>query len=172
MGPNMAKIIGWILGIIALLALVVVVGGYLVVRSGPFQHYLVAKIDQQLQQATGAKAQIRSISLHLSQLSVDAYGVVLHGTETDSSQPLLSVDRVSLRFRIVSLIHRRIDLSDIAVVHPVARLVTYRSGQSNLPSPPSAKQQSQPVNLFNLGIQHVLLDNGEVYYNEIGRAHV
>ena len=161
----MAKIIGWILGIIVLLILIVVVGGYLGVRSGAVQHFLIAKVDQRLEQATGAKAQIQSVSLHLSQLSVDAYGVVLHGTETDPSHPLLSIDLVSLRFRIVSLLHRRVDLSDITVEHPVARLVTYRSGQSNLPSPPPAKKQSQPVNVFNLGIQHVLLENGEVYYN-------
>jgi translocation and assembly module TamB len=160
------KIITWILGIIAVLSLIVVVGVYLVLRSSGFQRYLITKIEEQVNQATGGQVEIQKLDLHLSSLSTDAYGIVIHGTENAPRHPLLSIDKLSLKLKIASLIQHKIDLNEIVVQHPVVHFFSYRNGQSNLPQPRVTKKQSKPVNVFDVGIQHVLLSNGEIYYNQ------
>jgi translocation and assembly module TamB len=160
------KIIGWTLGTITLLVIVVLMGGYFLLRSEAFQRYLIAKIEEQARDATGGQVTIQKLDLHLSGLSADAYGVVIRGTEKDPNRPLLSVDKLSLSLKIVSLIHHTVDLNEIMVEHPVIHLISYKNGQSNIPQPKVPQKQSKPLNVFDLGIKHVLLAKGEIYYNE------
>jgi translocation and assembly module TamB len=160
------RIIGWTFGTITLLIIIILVGGYFLLRSQAFQHYLIAKIEEQARDATGGQVEIQKLDLHLSGLRADAYGIVVRGTENDPSRPLLSVDKLSLNLKIVSLIHHSVDLNEIIVERPVLHLVSYKNGQSNVPQPPAPKKQSKPLNVFDLGIKHVLLTKGEIYYNE------
>jgi translocation and assembly module TamB len=157
---------GWTLGAIALLILVALVGGYFLLRNEAFQHYLIAKIEEQARDATGGQVAIQKLDLHLSSLRADAYGVVVRGTEKDPNRPLLSVDKLSLNLKIVSLIHHTVELNEIMVEHPVIHLISYKNGQSNIPQPKVPQKQNKPLNVFDLGIKHVLLTRGEIYYNE------
>ena len=79
---------------------------------------------------------------------------------------MLSVDKLSLNLKIVSLIHHTVDLNEITVEHPVIHLISYKNGQSNIPQPKVPKNQNKPLNVFDLGIKHVVLAKGEIYYNE------
>src|SRR6185503_4045641 len=103
----------------------------------------------------------------LSNLTANVYGLVIHGTEPNPDTPLLSLDHAYLDLKLVSLIHRKVDLNEIVVTRPVVHFFGDKNGRSNLPQPKTPKDEnSKPINVFDLGIHHVLLTDGEVYYNQ------
>ncbi|HET7440725.1 MAG TPA: hypothetical protein VFJ47_05430, partial [Terriglobales bacterium] len=159
------KIFAWIWGITTVLTLVILLGGYFLLKSSGFHHYVLAKIVQQAEEATGGKVEIQNFDFHFAKLSADVYGLIIHGTEKDPNRPLLSLDRLYINLKIVSLLHHKIDLNEIIVQHPVVHLISDKNGQSNIPQPKAPKNQSN-TNIFDLGIKHVLLANGEIYYNQ------
>lgn len=161
------RLFGWIFGSFALLLVIAIIGGLLVLRSRGFHNYVIAKVIEKANQATGGKVEIRSFDFRLSNLTLNVDGLVIHGTESDASSPLLSIDRIHLDLKLVSLIHRKVDLKEILVDHPVVRLMSDKNGRSNIPRPNVPKDENtKPLNVFDLGINHVLLSNGQVYYNQ------
>jgi len=139
--------------------------GYLVLRSPRFQEYLLAQIEKQASDATGAEVQVQNLALHLSQLTADAYGITVRGNQPASARPLVQADQLRIRLRIISLLRKKVDLSEIVLRHPVVNLQVRKDGTTNLPTPP--KSNSNTTNLFDLGIRHVLLEHGEIYYNDV-----
>src|SRR5581483_5371549 len=163
---NWKRIAGWAFGIIFLLLIVVFVGGYFVLRSGAFHRYVIAKVEQTAAESTGGRVEIQGYDLQLSKLIVNVYGLVIHGTEPAGDRPLLSVDRVKVRLKILSVLHRKVNLNELVIDHPVASLLVNKAGRSNIPSPNAPKQKSSSINIFDLAVGHVLLNNGEIYYND------
>ena len=61
-------------------------------------------------------------------------------------------------------LHQRLGLAQEFLVR---RLISDKDGHSNIPQPNTPKDEnSKPINVFDLGIHHVLLSNGEIYYNQ------
>jgi translocation and assembly module TamB len=161
------RIIGWIFGSIASLIVVAAAGGFLLLRSRGFHNYVLARIVDSANQATGGKVEIHDFDFRLSNLTANVYGLVIHGTEPNPDNPLLSIDHAYLDLKLVSLIHRKVDLNEIVVTRPVVHFFSDKNGRSNLPQPKTPKDEnSKPINVFDLGIHHVLLTDGEVYYNQ------
>ncbi len=161
------RIIGWVLGSIGFLILLVLVGGFFLLRSRGFHQYVLSKVIQKANEATGGRVEIRGFDFRLRNLTANVYGLIIHGTEPDKEKPLLKIDHIFIDLKLVSLIHHKVDLIEIIVEHPVVRLISDKNGKSNIPQPDTPKDENkQPINLFDLGINHVLLSNGEVYYNQ------
>jgi translocation and assembly module TamB len=160
------RILGWTAVSLAVLLVVVGAAGYFSLRSTAFHNYLVTKIEQQANEATGAHIRIQNLVLHLSGLSAEAYGITIHGSETEAMPPLLLADKLTVRLKIVSLLHKQVDLSEIVLLHPVVHLLVHKDGTTNLPTPPQANGNSS-TSVFDLGIEHVLLQQGEIYYNDV-----
>src|SRR5215469_9093493 len=158
--------LGWI-GI-GFVAIVVVLGftGYMVLRSQRFHSYVLAEIQQQASEATGAQVRIRDFALHLSSLGAEMYGITIRGSEPKSALPLVRADELMIRLKIVSLLHKKVDLNEIILRHPVVNFLVRKDGNTNLPRPPKSKDNTS-TSPFDLGIQHVLLERGEIYYNDI-----
>src|SRR5262249_25411237 len=148
--------------------IVVVLGitGYVVLRSQRFHSFVLAKIQQQASEATGAQVRIQDFALHLSRLGAEAYGITIRGTEPQSALPLAQADQLMIRLKIVSLLRKKVDLSEIVLRHPVVHLLVKKDGSTNLPKPPKSDSNST-TSPFDLGIQHVLLERGEIYYNDV-----
>src|SRR5207245_9469979 len=89
----------------------------------------------------------------------------MHGTKKDPNRPQLAHNKRSINLKIFSALHRKVDLNEIVVQHPVIHLISDRDGGSNIPQP-KPKKESAPVNVFDLGIKHVLLTNGDISYNQ------
>ena len=160
------KILGWIWAITTMLTLVIMLGGYLLLKSSGFHRFVLATIIQQAEEATGGRVELQNYDFHFSKLSADVYGVVIHGTEKDTEHPLLTLDRLYINLKIVSLLRHKVDLNEIIIQHPVVHLISDKNGRSNIPEPKTPKKQSSNTNVFDLGIKHVLLANGEIYYNQ------
>ncbi len=158
--------LGWIGISVTVLIVALGFAAYFVVRSPSFHNYVLAKIQQQASEATGAQVRIQNFALHLSTLSADAYGITIRGSEPKSRRPLVQAEQLMVRLKIVSLLHKKVDLNEIVLRHPVVNLQVRKDGSTNLPTPPKSNSQSS-TSPFDLGIQHVLLSQGEIYYNDV-----
>jgi translocation and assembly module TamB len=158
--------LGWIA--VALVTSIAVLGvtGYLVLRSPRFHGYLLAQIEKQASEAAGTEVRVQNFALHLSRLAADAYGITMRGNQPASARPLVQADQFKIRLRILSLLRKKVDLSEIVLRHPVVNLQVRKDGTTNLPTFPKSNSNTS-TNLFDLGIQHVLLEHGEIYYNDV-----
>src|SRR5207248_3776458 len=163
---NWKRIIGWTFGGIFLLLIVLFVAGFVILRSSSFHRYVISKVEQTAAESTGGRVEIQGYDLELSKLTVNVYGLVIHGTEPAGQRPLLSVDRVKVRLKILSILNHKVNLNELVIDHPVASLLVSKAGRSNIPSPKAPKQKSSSINIFDLAVGHVLLNHGEIYYND------
>jgi translocation and assembly module TamB len=72
------------------------------------------------------------------------------------------VDHLAVGVQIESRLRQKWYLSDIVINHPVARVLVDENGNTNLPK----SKSDQSTSVFDLGIRHVMLGQGEVYYND------
>lgn len=158
--------LGWIAVVLVTSIAVIGVAGYLVLRSPRFHEYLLAQIEQQASEATRAEVRVQNFALHFSRLTADAYGITVRGNQPASARPLVQADQLRIRLKIVSLLRKKVDLREIVLRHPVVNLQVRKDGTTNLPTTPKSNSNSS-TNPFDLGIQHVLLEDGEIYYNDV-----
>ena len=82
------RIVGWsIAGLLALVLLVVVTGVLLIEHSPGFRQRILAKVAASVQESTGARLEVKDFHVHLRGLSLDLYGITVHGSEADPNQP-------------------------------------------------------------------------------------
>jgi translocation and assembly module TamB len=160
------KIVLWSLAAI----IVLLVGGvvtlvFLLDHNEGFRHSILAKVEKSVHESTGARLEVRDFKLRMSSLNLDLYNVVVHGTESDPSQPLAAVDHLQVGLTIDSLLNRKWHVRDLIVDHPVVRMAVNKAGENNLPKPPK-KSTSSSTNVFDLAIRELRLNNGEIYYND------
>src|SRR3984893_3644493 len=158
--------LSWIAMSLVTFVVVLVIAGYVVFRTQGFHDYVLAKLQQQASEATGGQVQIKIFALRLSSLTADAYGITIRGSEPKSRPPLIQVDQLMVHLKIVSLLRKKLDLNEIILRHAVLNLLVKTDGTTNLPTPPKSNSNGS-TNPFDLGIQHVLLSNGEIYYNDV-----
>ena len=139
----------------------------LLLHNQGFRQRLLQVAHQRILDATGLDLRLRDFSVHLAGLSptVDMYDVVVDGATPYNAEPLLRVDRLSVGVTVVSLLHRNWYLNDVTINHPVVRLIVDQNGATNLPQPKQANSSSK-TDIFDLGVRHVQLDGGELYYND------
>lgn len=160
------KIVLWSLAaIIVLLMGTVVTLVVLLDHNEGFRHSILARVENSVRESTGARLEVRDFNLRLSNLSLDLYKVVVHGTEADPSQPLMAVDHLQVGLTIDSLLNKKWHVRDIIVDHPVVRMAVNKAGENNLPKP-EKKSTSSSTNVFDLAIRELRLNNGEIYYND------
>ena len=158
------RILGWTaVGILSLI-LLVVIAVVVLLHSSKFHNYVLSLVQQRASTALNAQVKVRSFSLNLHNLTVALNGVTVR-TQPDNPEPLLTADRLYADLNVVSLLRRRWYVNDIEVQHPVVHIYVDKAGNNNLPKPQASGSKSS-TNLFQLGIRHALLENGEVYYND------
>jgi translocation and assembly module TamB len=157
--------LGWIAVVLVTSIAVLGVAGYLVLSSPRFQQYLLAQIEKRITEATGAEVRVQKFALQLSRLSADAYGITVRGTKRPSPHTLVEADQLTIRLKISSLLRKKVDLNEIILRHPVVNLQVGKDGTTNLPTIPKSNGNTS-TSPFDLGIQHVLLEHGEIYYND------
>ncbi len=161
------KIVLWSLAAV----IVLLVGGVVTLvllldHNESFRHSILASVEKSVRESTGARLEVRDFNLRLSNLSLDLYNVVVHGTEPDPSQPLMAVDHLQVGLTIDSLLSKKWHVRDIIVDHPVVRMAVNKAGENNLPKPEKKSTSSSNMNVFDLAIRELRLNNGEIYYND------
>ena len=159
------RILGWTFAGLATLLIVAIVGGLLYIRTRSFQTFALRKIVEAADQATGGRAEIGSLDFQLSKLTAHIYDITMHGTEDATQPPLLHVDKMTIRLKIVSAIHRQVSLRELLIEHPVIHVEVNREGRNNLPTAPPS-QSSSNTSIFDLAVGHAQLNSGEMNYND------
>jgi translocation and assembly module TamB len=164
---NWKKTILWsIAGIFVLVVLVLFTAVLLLQHNESFRNSILTKVERSIEESTGARVSVGRFDLHLSTLSLDLYNVVVRGTEADSSRPLLQADHLGAGVKIISLVHHTWRLQDVIINHPVVHLFVDKAGENNLPKAKQKSTSTTKTNIFDLAIQKLLLDRGEIYYND------
>ena len=157
------RILAWIVGGIAVVVLLILVAATILLHSARFHNYLMTLAEKRASDAIGTQVQLENFAIHFSDLSLDLYGITVHGAQPYFDPPLLLVRHAEIGVRVVSIWHREWYLDNVRIDQPVARIFTSADGTSNIPKPKSSSGSG--TNIFNLGIRHAVLDGGEVYYN-------
>jgi translocation and assembly module TamB len=159
------KMMLWIsLGITAVM-LIVVFGVAIVLNNAGFHNYVIEKVEADATESLGVRVQLQNFTVHLSDLSVDLYGVTIDGAAPYPNPPLLQADHVQTGIRIVSIFSKTWYLSSFELDHPVVHVSFDENGVSNLPTIKSNGQSSN-LSVFDLGVRHAVLQHGEIFYND------
>ena len=152
---------------VSLFALLVVAGIALtlVLQSAHFHNYLLQTVEKRAGDTLGTQVQLQSFAVHFSNLSLDLYGLTVHGANPYPNPPLLQVQHAEVGVRIVSVLHRKWYLDSFVIDRPVVKVFTDAHGATNIPVIKSSGSSSSNTSLFDLGIRHAVLDQGAVYYN-------
>jgi translocation and assembly module TamB len=157
--------IRWGLLAVAVIIIVAAVGGYWVLKSAAFHQYALRKITAQVAESTGARAEIGSLDFSLSTLTAHLNNITVHGSESTGAKPLLQVEELTVGVKVLSVLHRQINLAELSIRHPVVHIQVDRQGKTNIPQPRPSQSSSQ-TNVFDLAIGHFAITNGEVDYND------
>lgn len=163
---NWKKILARGIGGLALLLVAAVIVALVILRSQGFHRYVLAKIVQVASESTGGKVDVHDFSFRWSGLRADLDGIIIHGTESADQKPLLQVDKLTVGLKVLSVLHQQVNLNELLIEHPVVNLIVSKDGSNNIPQPNAPQQKSSQTNVFDMAVAHVLLSNGEVYYND------
>ncbi|HZR32298.1 MAG TPA: translocation/assembly module TamB domain-containing protein [Terriglobales bacterium] len=160
------RVAAWIGAGVLLLFLLVVVAVVVLLKSRSVHGYVLRTAQEKASAALNTRVQLRDFALHFSGISptLDLYDVAVSGAAPYLNPPLLQAQRVEVRVRVVSLLHRKWYLEDVKVDRPIVRAFVDRNGANNLPKTKNSNSQSH-TSVFDLGVRHARLEAGEVYYN-------
>ena len=159
------KIAAWTVGAVVALIILAGITVTILLHNERFHRYLLKTVQTQASESLGVRVQLQEFALHVSSLSLDLYGLTVDGAAPYSNPPLLQVDHAEAGVRIVSILRRKWYLDSFRVDRPIVRVVVDAYGVSNIPVFKSSGSSSSNTSLFDLGVRHVVLDRGEIYYN-------
>jgi translocation and assembly module TamB len=155
----------WVLGTWTLLFLALAV---IAVGSGLANPLLRKIMISRVQSLTGAKVEIRTVTVGWFSLNATINGLVIHGKEPADTEPLFSVEQAKVGLRIDSFWGRRVGLNDLILEQPRAHIRVEKDGSNNLPSLPASKSEEPTMQrLLDLHIHHVEIQDGWVLYNNV-----
>jgi translocation and assembly module TamB len=163
-GHGWGRILGWVGGILLLLVLLVAATVAVLLHSPRFHAYVLGKVESIASSDLNTNVTLENFALHFSPLGLDVYGLTVHGANPYPNPPILQLQHAMVGVRIVSILHRKWYLSTVQLDHPVVQVLVDKNGVSNIPKPKPSNSKSNTT-IFDLGIRHAVLDQGEIYYN-------
>jgi translocation and assembly module TamB len=130
-----------------------------------FHAYLLANLQSRASRSLGVPVTLQEFALHLSTLSVDLYGLTVDGAAPYANPPLLQVQHAQAGVRIVSVLRREWYLDNLRIDRPIVQIFVDKNGVSNLPTFSGSGSSNSSTSVFDLGVRHAVLTNGEVFYN-------
>ena len=136
--------------VISVVALLVVAGiaVTIVLHSARFHNYVLSTVQKKASESIGTQVQLQNFALHLSNLSLDIYGLTVHGAAPYPDPPLLQVAHAEVGVRVVSVLHKKWYLDSFVVDRPVVEGVyrcSWRYQYSCHQEQRLKQQQYQPV---------------------------
>ena len=158
------RVIAWLVGGIDVFILTCVLVLVVLLNSDRVHTYLINWAQTKASESLGVEVQLQNFEVHMHTLSLDLYGLRAMGANPYPNPPLLSIDHVAVRVRIVSLFSRKWYLDNLRIDHPVGWVIVDKNGMTNLPKLKS--NGTNHTDIFQLGIRHAIVERGEVYYND------
>ena len=165
--PNRAKRRWVVLAAIAVAALASLLLAAWYVASPRFEERMRRRVVAELEQMTGARAELKSFHWRRWTLEFEARGLTLHGRESADQAPYARVDRLWARLKILSVFRRQIGLRELTLEHPVVHIIVYPDGSTNQPAPgKKANGEAVAGVLFELAIHRLQVEGGELLWND------
>ena len=161
------RITGWTLAGFVMLLIVVAIAGYFYLKSSRFEHFALGEIEKQADEQPGDELKLADSIFSLRTLSARRTYTTLRcaAPSLPDQPPLLHADKLTVRLEIVSALQHKVTLRELLIDRPVLHLQVGRDGKNNLPTAPPS-QNSSHTSVFDLGVEHAQLTNGEVDYND------
>jgi len=155
----------WVLGTWTLLGVALAIIG---LGSGLLNPVLRHFLVNRLQNLTGSRVEVRTVSVGWFSLNVNVNGLVIHGKEPPSTEPLLTAEQARVGLRIDSFWGRRVSLNDLVLVQPRVHLRVEKNGSNNLPAfKKSSSKEPLQQTLLDLHVRHVEIKDGWILYNNL-----
>ena len=163
---NWAKVLKRTLLVAAGMVVLLVAAAYVIVHTKAFSNFVLRKTIQEAESATGSRVDIRGMEIHWNKLDVDLYGLVIQGKGAPPQPPLFRAEHIGVGLKIISILRRKVDLSELVVDQPVLDLRVDAQGQTNIPASPTKSSTSPADALFNLAIGHLAVKSGQILYKD------
>jgi translocation and assembly module TamB len=156
----------WVLGTWTLLGIALAV---IAVWSGLANPLLRRILIHRIEALAGAQVEIRTVSVGWFSLNVTVKGLIVHGKEPPSTEPLFSVEQARVGLRIDSFWGRRVSLDQLVLQEPHLHLRVEKDGKNNLSNLERASSSKKSVaeTLLNLRVRHVEIKDGWLLYNNL-----
>jgi translocation and assembly module TamB len=142
-----------------LLLLFLVSAGLLVfyASTARFSNLLRQKVIVILEDDTGGRVELRSLSWNVFHLAVEVNGLTIHGLEGPGELPYAHVDRLYARARIMSFLDAKVGLDYLEADRPAVHLIIYPDGSTNQPTPRAKEKSNGPAikTIFDLQARRV-----------------
>ena len=148
---RLRRVFAWIFAINLLLTVLVSVIIAILLHSQKFHQYIIAKVQSAAADSLGTRLDLQNFTLNFSPLSLDLYGVTLHGAAPYPGVPLLQLQHAHVGVRVVSFLQQKWYLSEVQLDHPVVQVFVDKNGVSNIPKPKPSNNKSNTT-IWDLGI--------------------
>jgi translocation and assembly module TamB len=155
----------WVLGTwtLLLIALAIIAAG-----SGLANPLLRKILINRAQALTGARVEIRTVSVGWFSLNATVNGLVVHGKEPADTEPLFSAEQARVGLRVDSFWGRRVGLNDLILDQPRLHVRVEKDGSNNLPTLPNSESKEPALQrLLDLKVHHVEIKDGWILYNDV-----
>ncbi len=134
------------------------------IQTDSFQALVRRRFVAEVERVTGGRAEIQSFHTVPLRLRVELRGLTVHGLEAEGEAPLVQVDQISARIKVISLLRTDFGFHELVIEHPVIHLKFAAGGATNLPVPHVARvSESTPVEqLFSLSVNKFEVHRGEL----------
>jgi len=134
------------------------------IQTDSFQAMVRRRFVAEVERVTGGRAEIESFHTVPLRMRVEVRGLTVHGLEPAGEAPLLHVDQISARIKVISLLRSDFGFHYIVVEHPVVHLKNSADGATNLPAPrvANASERTPPEQLFALSVNKIEIHRGEL----------
>ncbi len=155
----------WVLSTWTLLGVALAI---IALGSGLANPLLRRLLVNRLQNLTGARVEVRTVSVGWFSLNATVHGLVVHGQEPKGTEPLFSAEEAKIGLRIDSFWGRRVSLNDLVLVQPRVLLRVEKDGRNNLPALKRNSSSGQlQETLLNLHLRHFEIRDGWMLYNNV-----
>jgi translocation and assembly module TamB len=127
--------------------------------------YLVSRIGQ----ITEARVEIAQLHIHPAAFRLVLCGLVLHGHEVPTQEPLLSARTLDVTLNPVLLLSRKLVIERVDAIGVNVHLYTAADGSNNLPTPrlgAAGQNRNLLKDLVNLQIGNFSLIQSNLYWND------
>ncbi|MGA2424341.1 MAG: hypothetical protein ABSG07_10075, partial [Terriglobales bacterium] len=139
------------------------------VTTDSFQRFVRRRVIASAEKLTGGRVELGELHTTPFRLRVDVRNLTIHGREAPDQVPFLHVDRLQAEMKIISLLSTTIGLHSLVLEHPVAHVIVYPDGSTNIPAPQighsilNRSSDNGPVEeLFSLSVSHIEAQRGEL----------
>ena len=160
----------WVAGALLVLLLAAGLLIYSVLHGGPGSQYVAGIMQKKAAAALNTPVHLQKFNLDFSKDEITLNGVTVAGAKVSApnvsnTAPLLQVQKLQIGAPLGELLHGKLVVNSIVIDHPVVHLIINAQGETNIPN--FSSNNSSSTSVWDMGIQHAGINNGEIYVNDV-----